>query len=260
MATTITGGLDWTAFAATTLVPPVYDGGTGQGMSIVFAPTGAAIIKVPLGSSGATATAYPGSTDPGASNVLSTTSYWFGGTQKTGSYVVPANAGVSSKVNYGVSGGTAGGLAASKIMDVTYGTLSANSVLSTAGGNYVLPPQSSVISSQSYGVNSGTNGTYLINNVVSGNIVQGVVIGGVTGNQCVPAAANVLSGVNTGTTTGTLAVPSPGNVLSGVSTDNTTGTLALPTASQVLVGVSYGVGGNGSTGTYLQPPRIASAP
>ena len=62
--------------------------------------------------------------DPGVNNVLSGTTYSYGGTNnKTGAYVLPNNAGVSSLVTYGVSGGTTGGLASSKIMDATYGTL-----------------------------------------------------------------------------------------------------------------------------------------
>jgi len=89
MATTITGGLDYRGTA-----PPAADGGQGGGGNIVFSPTGSASVIVPIGTAGGTCVCYPGSTDPGAKNVLYTAAkYWFGGSQKTAGYNPPAQVG-----------------------------------------------------------------------------------------------------------------------------------------------------------------------
>ena len=187
--------------------------------------------------------------DPGVSNVLHgvTTVFRAAATRRATGIRRPWRA--SRPMRFGV-GNTSltGGLAKSKIMDATYGTLATSSVLSTAGGTYVLPPVTSVISTQSYGVSNGTTGTYDVSQVAAGNIVHGVSIGGVAGNQYVPAAGNVRSGTATGTTGGTLAVPSPANVLSGVATDATTGTYWPPPAASVVNTQNFGAGSNGTTG------------
>ncbi len=89
MATTITGGLDYRGTA-----PPTADAGQGGGGNIVFSPTGSAPVIVPIGTAGDSLACYPGSTDPGAKNVLYTAAkYWFGGSQETPSYNPPAQIG-----------------------------------------------------------------------------------------------------------------------------------------------------------------------
>ena len=185
--------------------------------------------------------------DPGVNNVLSGTTYSYGGTNnKTGAYVLPNNAGVSSLVTYGISGGTTGGLASSKIMDATYGTLAAGSVLSSAGGTY----QAVAAANVRHGTPVGqTTGTACIPSAA--DVRHGTSVDATTGTCYVPAAADVRSGISVDATTGTLAVPSATVVLTGNAVDNTTGSLTLPAVSQVLVGVQYGVGGNGLTGNYV---------
>ena len=161
--------------------------------------------------------------DPGVNNVLSGTTYSYGGTNnKTGAYVLPNNAGVSSLVTYGVSGGTTGGLASSKIMDATYGTLAVSSVLSSAGGTYQA--------------------------VAAANVRHGTPVGQTTGTAYIPAAADVRSGTNVDATAGTLAVPSATVVLTGNAVDNTTGTYWPPPAASVVNTQNFGVGSNGTTG------------
>ncbi len=161
--------------------------------------------------------------DPGVNNVLSGTTYSYGGTNnKTGAYVLPNNAGVSSLVTYGVSGGTTGGLASSKIMDATYGALSVSSVLSTAGGTYQA--------------------------VAAANVRHGTPVGQTTGTAYIPSAADVRSGTNVDATTGTLAVPSATVVLTGNAVDNTTGTYWPPPPASVVNTQNFGAGSNGTTG------------
>ena len=255
MSTTITGSLDYRSAA-----PPTY------GQQVQFSPVAGSNSRIIT----ALGTGYCGDTDPGVNNVISGHNYWAGGASKTATYALPNNAAVSSRVTYGVSGGTTGGLASSKIMDATYGTLATSSVLSSAGGTLstsvvltgyggtlVLPAAAKVYSGTQYGVGgSGSTGTLHASNIHSGAGAPGVDL----------TAAALQSGVTVdnvaGTydpVTGNYTDPGKDNVLTGHNYTfggvTQTAALTLPTASQTLAGVSFGVAGNGITGTVTLPPE-----
>jgi hypothetical protein len=98
--------------------------------------------------------------------------------------------------------------------------------------------------------------------IAEGNIKSGTTIFGVTGNMTLPPSGRVLTGTSFGvggtSLTGGLTLPAAAHVLTGTGlfgdpTAALTPTLSLPAAGKVLSGTTYGVGGNGSSGTLTLP-------
>ena len=120
----------------------------------------------------------------------------------TGTYVGPVQAGYSAlAAGYGAGGATAGTLAAAKIMDGTYGTLSLDNVLVAGGGHYVEPVAAQVWNAASGGTAYGASGGYGTFDKTLYTLISGVV-----------AASKVLYGNDnyTGGAAGTLTLPNDG--------------------------------------------------
>ena len=119
-----------------------------------------------------------------------------------GNYVVPVQAGYSAlAAGYGAGGATAGTLAAAKIMDGTYGTLSLDNVLVAGGGHYVEPVAAQVWNAASGGTAYGASGGYGTFDKTLYTLISGVV-----------AASKVLYGNDnyTGGAAGALTLPNAG--------------------------------------------------
>jgi hypothetical protein len=130
------------------------------------------------------------------------------GTPLVGTWAAPTNGGVSATLTYGVAGAITGGLAAAKIMDVTYGTLAAGSVLSAAGGTYHVTGVAEVLDSVSFGAASAQTGTYHAPSAAE--VISTAVFGpasGTPGTYVAPVAADVRSGVANGVSPGVGTMP-----------------------------------------------------
>lgn len=219
-------------------------------------------------------------TDVGVANVLSTASYTFDDSAKTGTYVAVATTNVRNGTTYGAASAltgtasipTAANVRSGTATDATTGTLAVPTVgnvlsgVSTDNttGTYVTVATGSVKTGVTYGASSALTGTYTgsdrwsdvgIANVRSGSVYKAdSTSNNRTGTASIPVAGDVRSGTATDATTGSLAVPAVGNVLSGISVDNTTGTYVTVSTGNVKTGITYGAA-SALTGTYTGSDR-----
>ena len=209
-----------------------------------------------------------GNLDTSGSNVLNGVTFGpmtAGTPAYTGNYVQPVQSTVLTTGSYGPSGGISGTWSAPAQANI-YGNYG---VGNGSTGTFTIPPANYVLTTAgSYGIGGTGTAPGLYDPVGSVHVVNGNTawIQGIVGT--IPAASGVLTGAGTysvasGTATithytPTLTLPTGdyvwgGGTLStyGVAGQSITPTLTLPTGSNVLtVAGSYGLGGNGSLGTY----------
>jgi hypothetical protein len=192
---------------------------------------------------------------PQASALYTGTAYYGDPASKLdGTWHAPTQAGVSEYVTYGVADAITGGLSAAKIMDVTYGTLAAGSVLSAAGGTFDEAAR-----------NSDPGITKVLAPASGGPTNYKIANATLVGTATLPAAgvvniAAAAFGVGGNGTTPTCHVPTAAQVLLGFAVGvSATGTVTLPNtdgstpdAELVLSTAHYGPG-NATAGTYVEP-------
>ena len=223
---------------------------------------------------------------PTAGDVESGVSYGIGGNGSTGTFAVPAVADVQASVQFGAGGTEFTGT----FTEPGVGNVEAGVTYGGGGneftGTFGVPAVADVQASVQFGA-GGTefSGTFTEPGV--GNVEAGVTYGGggteFTGTFGVPAETNVATGVNfgaggteftgsasveahtncssdgdtscvaTATYTAALTTGLADKVLSGQTVAGVGGNVTLPGVGDVESGVSFGVGGNGSTGTFAVP-------
>ena len=200
--------------------------------------------------------------DPGVTHVLSTTTYSYQGTNnRTGTYVLPNNAAVSSRHlrRLGRHHGRPGQLkdhgrhlrhALGQFgLEHRGGKLRAAQQRRRLFGDQLWrqqrhhrAPAAAHIMDATYGtlatasVLTSAGGTYQA--VAAADVRHGTSVGQTTGTAYIPSAADVRHGTSVDAGAGTCYVPSAADVRSGTNVDATAGTLAVPSPTKVLTGTA----------------------
>ncbi len=146
----------------------------------------------------------------------------------------PANCSSDGQGNCLVDGGS---YAAADLSGAASKILSGQTLAGVAG-NITLPANAKVLSGTSFGV-GGTGSSGSLTLPLASSVLLGSGAYGDSAAQLTPSYSP--------------DYPTASNVLSSDTVNSVGGTLTLPAVGKVLLSTSYGVGGNGSTGTLTLP-------